>query len=259
MQPMIPKKITAAIITFNEERNIERCILSLIDCVDEILVVDSFSTDKTEEICKKYKVRFVQNPFEGHIEQKNVALQLATFDWVLSLDADEALTAKLKESVLKAKKEDNFGGYQLNRLTNYCGKWVRYCGWYPDTKIRLVNKNNAKWQGVNPHDRLDVLDKSTIGQLEGDLLHYSYYTKEDHFKQIQYFGKIAANELIKKGKKASLLKIGIKTIAQFFKSFLLKRGFLDGKTGLLISIRSAYATYVKYSLVRKFTLENESK
>lgn len=259
MQTMIPKKITAAIITFNEERNIERCILTLIDCVDEILVVDSFSTDKTEEICKKYKVRFIQNPFEGHIEQKNVALQLATFDWVLSLDADEALTPKLKESVLKAKNEDNFGGYQLNRLTNYCGKWVRYCGWYPDTKIRLVNKNNAKWQGVNPHDRLDVLDQSNIGHLEGDLLHYSYYTKEDHFKQIQYFGKIAANELIKKGKKASLLKIGIKTIAQFFKSFLLKRGFLDGKTGLLISIRSAYATYVKYSLVRKLALENESK
>ena len=107
---MIPKKITAAIITFNEERNIERCILSLIDCVDEILVVDSLSTDKTEDICKKYKVRFVQNPFKGHIEQKNVALELATHDWVLSLDADEALTPELKESILATKKEDDFGG-----------------------------------------------------------------------------------------------------------------------------------------------------
>ena len=252
---MIPKKITAAIITFNEERNIERCIHSLIDSVDEILVVDSFSTDKTEEICRKYNVRFIQNPFKGHIEQKNVALQLATFDWVLSLDADEALTAELKESVLKAKNEDNFGGYQLNRLTNYCGKWVRYCGWYPDTKIRLVNKQNAKWQGVNPHDRLDVLNDAKIGQLNGDLLHYSYYTKEDHFKQIHYFGNIAANELIKKGKTASYLKIAIKTTAQFFKSFILKRGILDGKTGFLISIRSAYATYIKYSLVRKLAAE----
>jgi hypothetical protein len=132
---------------------------------------------------------------------------------------------------------------------------VHYCGWYPDTKIRLVNKNTAKWDGVNPHDRLDVLNDSKIGQLKGDLLHYSYYTKEDHFKQIDYFGRIAANELIKKGKTASILKIGVKTIAQFFKSFLLKRGFLDGKTGFLISIRSAYATYIKYSLVRKLAAE----
>jgi hypothetical protein len=132
---------------------------------------------------------------------------------------------------------------------------VHYCGWYPDTKIRLVNKNTAKWDGVNPHDRLDVLNDSKIGQLKGDLLHYSYYTKEDHFKQIDYFGRIAANELIKKGKTASILKIGVKTIAQFFKSFFLKRGFLDGRTGFLISIRSAYATYIKYSLVRKLATE----
>ncbi len=252
---MTSKKITAAIISFNEERNIERCITSLLDCVDEILVVDSFSTDKTEEICQKYNVRFIQNPFQGHIEQKNVALELATHDWVLSLDADEALTPALRESVLNTKNETDFGGYKLNRLTNYCGKWVHYCGWYPDTKIRLVNKQHAKWQGVNPHDRLDVLNNAKIGQLKGDLLHYSYYTKEDHFKQIHYFGNIAANELIKKGKTASLLKIAVKTSAQFFKSFVLKRGFLDGKTGFLISIRSAYATYIKYSLVRKLAAE----
>lgn len=252
---MTSKKITAAIITFNEERNIERCITSLLDCVDEILVVDSFSTDKTEEICQKYNVRFIQNPFQGHIEQKNVALELATHDWVLSLDADEALTPALRESVINTKNETDFGGYKLNRLTNYCGKWVHYCGWYPDTKIRLVNKQHAKWQGVNPHDRLDVLNNAKIGQLKGDLLHYSYYTKEDHFKQIHYFGNIAAKELIKKGKTASLLKITVKTSAQFFKSYVLKRGFLDGKTGFLISIRSAYATYIKYTLVRKLAAE----
>lgn len=252
---MTSKKITAAIITFNEERNIERCITSLLDCVDEILVVDSFSTDKTEEICQKYNVRFIQNPFQGHIEQKNVALELATHDWVLSLDADEALTPALRESVINTKNETDFGGYKLNRLTNYCGKWVHYCGWYPDTKIRLVNKQHAKWQGVNPHDRLDVLNNAKIGQLKGDLLHYSYYTKEDHFKQIHYFGNIAAKELIKKGKTASLLKITVKTSAQFFKSYVLKRGFLDGKTGFLISIRSAYATYIKYTHVRKLAAE----
>jgi glycosyltransferase involved in cell wall biosynthesis len=250
---MTSKKITAAIITFNEERNIERCLTSLINCVDEIIVVDSFSTDKTEEICKKFNVTFVQHTFEGHIQQKNRALQLASNDWVLSLDADEALTEELKNSILTAKIETVFGGYKLSRLTNYCGKWVHYCGWYPDTKIRLVNKNTAKWQGVNPHDRLDVLDNSEIGHLKGDLLHYSYYTKEDHYKQIQYFGKIAANELVKKGKSASIVKVLVKTVAQFFKSFVLKRGFLDGKTGFLISIRSAYATFVKYTLVRKYT------
>jgi glycosyltransferase involved in cell wall biosynthesis len=239
-------KLSAVIITFNEERNIKRCLESLEGVADEILVVDSFSKDRTEQICRSFNVRFIQNPFEGHIQQKNYAIDQAQHEWILSLDADEALTAELKESIIKIKLDPTFDGYKMNRLTNYCGHWVRYCGWYPDTKIRLVNRNTARWQGVNPHDRLDLLNGQEPGFLIGDLLHYSYYTKEDHLKQIEYFGDIAAKELYERGGRSNYLKIGIKVIAQFFKSFILKRGLLDGKTGFTISRLSAYATYRKY-------------
>ena len=239
-------KLSAVIITFNEERNIKRCLESLEGVADEILVVDSFSKDRTEEICHSFNVRFIQNAFEGHIQQKNFAIDQAQNDWILSLDADEALTSELKDSILKIKLDPMFDGYRMNRLTNYCGHWARYCGWYPDTKIRLVNRNTARWQGVNPHDRLDLLNGQEPGFLIGDLLHYSYYTKEDHLKQIEYFGDIAAKELYERGGRSNYLKIGVKVIAQFFKSFILKRGLLDGKTGFTISRLSAYATYRKY-------------
>lgn len=238
--------ISAVIITFNEERNIDRCLTSLIGIVDEVVVVDSFSQDKTQEICKKHGVTFIQHPFEGHIQQKNYAIDCASHEWILSLDADEALTEELKKSILSIKEQPKFLGYRMNRLTNYCGHWVKYCGWYPDTKVRLVMKEHARWQGVNPHDRLDMNKNEETGFLSGDLLHYSYYSKDDHLKQIEFFGNIAAKELFERGGRSNWLKIVIKTIAQFFKSYFLKLGILDGLTGFTISRLSAYATYRKY-------------
>ncbi len=242
-------KLSAVIITFNEERNIVRCIDSLQEIVDEIVVVDSFSTDKTIELCQSKGVRVIQNKFEGHIQQKNFALQQAENDWVISLDADEALTEELKKSIIEVLKNPLENGYKFNRLTNYCGKWVRFCGWYPDTKLRLVNRNFASWQGVNPHDKLELTDGQKEGFLKGDLLHYSYYTKEDHYKQIEYFGKIAAQEAFKNGKRINKLILVGKVIAQFVKSYIFKFGILDGVTGLRISYRSAYATYRKYQIL----------
>jgi glycosyltransferase involved in cell wall biosynthesis len=242
--------ITGVIITFNEERNIERCITSLKNVCDEIIVLDSFSTDQTEAICRALHVKFLQHAFDGHIQQKNRALQLAETEWVLSLDADEALTDELSDSILKVKQNPSGEAYAFNRLTNYCGHWVKHCGWYPDTKIRLVKKDGAQWTGVNPHDRLERIDQGKVETLTGDLLHYSYYTKEDHFKQIEYFGNIASKELFDQGKNISLAMLYVKVGNQFIKSFLIKLGMLDGKTGFLISIRSAYATYVKYRKLR---------
>ena len=244
-------KLSAVIITFNEERNIQRCIESLLPVADEIIVVDSFSTDKTEEICKLYGIKFFQNAFEGHIEQKNIALLKANHEWILSVDADEALSETLQKAIKKSLEAPQFDAFAMNRLTNYCGKWVKYCGWYPDTKVRLVKKNKAHWTGTNPHDKLELKDKSQVGSLQGDLLHYSYYSKEDHLKQIEYFGSISANELFLKGKKISLFLLYLKVVNQFFKSYLVKLGFLDGKTGWHISSRSAYATLRKYQILRK--------
>jgi glycosyltransferase involved in cell wall biosynthesis len=238
--------ISAVIITYNEERNIERCLSSLSGIVDEIIVVDSFSTDKTAAICENFGVRCITNPFEGHIQQKNFAISCASFDWILSLDADEALSEDLRSSIMNIKNQPDFMGYDMNRLTNYCGKWVKYCGWYPDTKVRLVNRNFAKWTGVNPHDRLEMINKEPTGFLKGDILHYSYYTRQDHLNQIEYFGNIASKELFVKGIKSSWIKISYKVIAQFFKSYFLKLGILDGTTGFTISRLSAYATYIKY-------------
>jgi len=239
-------KLSAAIITFNEERNIARCLQSLVGVADEVVVVDSFSTDRTQAICETFGVRFSTNKFEGHIQQKNFAIAQTSGDWVLSLDADEALDDTLKASILKVKKGPDFHGYSMNRLTNYCGHWVRHCGWYPDTKVRLVKKGYAQWAGVNPHDRLDMLHGERAGHLNGDILHYSYYTVEDHLKQIEYFGDIAARELHARGRSSSWLLIIMKVIAQFIKSYIVKAGFLDGKTGFTISRLSAYATYRKY-------------
>ena len=244
-------KLSAVIITFNEERNIQRCIESLLPVADEIIVVDSFSTDRTEEICKLYSIKFFQNVFEGHIEQKNIALLKANHDWILSIDADEALSETLQKAIKKSLEAPQFDAFAMNRLTNYCGKWVKYCGWYPDTKVRLVKKNKAHWTGTNPHDKLELKEKSQVCSLQGDLLHYSYYTKEDHFKQIEYFGNISAKELFLKGKNISVFLLYLKVITQFFRSYFVKMGFLDGKTGWLISSRSAYATLRKYQILRK--------
>jgi glycosyltransferase involved in cell wall biosynthesis len=245
-------KLSVVIITFNEERNIERCILSVQELADEILVVDSFSKDKTLAICEKYQVKVIQNPFEGHIQQKNFATEQASNDWVLSLDADEALSEELALAIKKVKSAEKpkVNLYEMNRLTNYCGSWVKYCGWYPDTKVRLFNRKFAKWAGVNPHDKLEGSKQEKVEFLKGDILHYSYYTKEDHLKQIEYFSKIAAGELVKQGKNVGQFTVYLKMAAQFFKSFVLKRGFLDGKTGWQISKLSAFATYRKYSLLR---------
>ena len=249
-------KITGVIITFNEERNIERCIVSLKNVCDEIIVLDSFSTDQTEAICNSHHVKFVQHAFDGHIQQKNRALQLAETEWVLSLDADEALTEELSQAILKVKQNPSGEAYAFNRLTNYCGHWVKHCGWYPDTKTRLVKKERAHWTGVNPHDRLERMDQGKAELLNGDLLHYSYYTKEDHFKQIEYFGNIAAKELFDQGKNISWGLLYVKVVNQFIKSFWIKLGILDGRTGLLISMRSAYATYVKYCKLRRLNQQS---
>jgi len=245
--------LSVAIITYNEERNIERCLLSVQGLADEIVVVDSFSKDGTEEICKNYGVRFVQHIFEGHIQQKNYAIDQCKGDWILSLDADEALDDKLKATILEIKKKQVYDGYSMNRLTNYCGNWVHHCGWYPDTKVRLIRKGKALWKGTNPHDRLDMIGGQPVGHLNGDILHYSYYTREDHLKQIEYFGDIAAHELFTQGKTSSWPLIGIKVLAQFIKSYFIKLGFLDGATGLTISRLSAFATYRKYLKLKVLT------
>lgn len=240
-------KISAAIITFNEERNIERCLTSLQDVVDEIVVVDSFSTDHTKAICAKFNVKFIPNNFAGHIEQKNFAIDQCSNEYVLSLDADEALSEELKASILKVKKNLNAHAYSFNRRTNYCGTWVNHCGWYPDTKIRLFHKSAGAWGGTNPHDNYLVEKENRVQHISGDILHYSYYTVEEHLQQARKFSEIAAKAMHQKGKRSSLLLLVLKPISKFIRNYIIKLGFLDGIVGWKICTISAKATYWRYA------------
>jgi glycosyltransferase involved in cell wall biosynthesis len=243
-------KLSVVIITRNEEKNIGRCIDSVKGIADDIVVVDSFSTDRTDEICKSKGARFVQHAFEGHIEQKNYAMSLSEFPNVLSLDADEALDDTLKENIATIKENWKYDGYEMNRLTNYCGTWIKHCGWYPDRKLRLFDKSKGKWGGINPHDKFELQAGSTMGRLDGDILHYSYYTIEDHFKQIEYFTTINAKASFKKGKHAPVWKLYFAPVVKFIKDYFVRLGFLDGQAGWQICRLSAWATYVKYKKLR---------
>jgi glycosyltransferase involved in cell wall biosynthesis len=223
---MIP--LSAVIITFNEEKNIGRCIDSLTGIADDIVVVDSFSTDKTEAICKSRGVRFVQHAFEGHIQQKNWAITQAKFPHILSLDADEALDDTLKKSILNVKQNWKKDGYYMNRLTNYCGKWIKHCGWYPDKKLRLWDATKGQWTGINPHDKYELhAGDANTAHLKGDILHYSFYTIEQHLKQVDYFTNISSKALFEKGKKANVLHLLINPTVKFFRDYIFKLGFLD--------------------------------
>jgi len=244
-------QLSAVIITFNEEKNIRRCLESLVSVVDEIVVVDSFSTDGTQKICEEFAVKFIEHAFEGHIEQKNWAKSQATFDHIISLDADEALDETLKNSIKKVKENWVLDSYSMNRLTNYCGKWIRHSGWYPDVKTRLFNRNKGDWGGNNPHDKFIPKSGVEVKHLEGDLLHYSFYSREEHIEQIHKFSTIGANALYQKGVKSSLLKLLIKPLARFVKAYFVFKGYLDGPEGFAISRLSAYANYLKYSKLLK--------
>ena len=248
----IPLKISAVIITYNEEANIERCLESLEGTVDEVLVVDSFSTDRTAGICKSKGVDFIQHPFKGHIEQKNYALSCAGNDYVLSLDADEALSDNLIQSIRAAKQNWRADGYSVNRLTNYGGKWIRHCGWYPDKKIRLWDRRKGHWGGVNPHDHVVMDESSRIRHLSGDLLHYSYPAIRDHVSQINSFSEIAARAAFEKGRQSNLvLDVCLNPTLTFFKKYFLKLGILDGYEGFVIAISTAYGKFLKYIKLRE--------
>lgn len=250
-------KISVAIITFNEEHNIERCIKSVQNIADEIVVVDSFSTDKTKDICEALGIIFIQNPFAGHIEQKNYALTKTKNDIVLSLDADEALSPDLILEIKKIKENFQADGYFFNRLTNYNGQWIKHSGWYPDSKLRIFKKSHARWGGVNPHDIIIMNKNSKIEYLRGDLLHYSYRSITDHINQTNKFTTIAAKQAYSLGKRSNLLKIVTRPILKFFKDYFLKAGFLDGRYGFVICCINSLSALLKYS--KLYDLQNNKR
>ena len=242
------QKISVVIITYNEEKNIERCLKSVQSIADEIVVVDSFSTDKTKEICNAYQVKFITHAFEGHIEQKNWAITQATYPHVLSLDADECPDEILTQSILAVKKNGQAAdAYSFNRCNNYCGTWIKHGAWYPDKKLRLWDSRKGHWTGENPHDRYEMFDANVkILHLKGDLLHYSYYSVTEHIAQGNKFSSIAAESSFQKDKKSNLISLIINPLWRFVRDYFFKLGFLDGRAGFIIAINTAHSTFLKY-------------
>lgn len=250
-------QISAVIITYNEEDFIGNCLSSLNGVADEIVVVDSFSTDSTKEICSRFSVRFFTHSFEGYVEQKNYALSLASFPYILSLDADEALSETLKESILKVKENFEYDGYEFNRFHNYCGRWIKHSRWYPDRQLRLFDSRKGKWMGFNPHDKFKLNPGSRTGRLKGNLLHWNYLTIEEHMEKMNRFSSIGADAYFKAGKKAGVFTASNHMIWSFFRSYFLRAGFLDGYLGFVSCKITAWASFLKYAKLRQLISDSK--
>lgn len=252
--------LSVVIITLNEENNIGRCIESVKAIADEIIVLDSYSIDRTVEIATEKGAIVKQELFIGYKEQKNLALKFVSHNYVLSLDADEALSPELSDSIKKEKKNFRYRSYSMNRSNFYCGRFIRWGLWYPDRKIRIFDKRIASWGGMNPHDRIVLLSGIATKQLRGDLLHYAYYSVEEHKRRNDQISSIAAESLFREGRKDSWLNFVIRPTWAFINGYFLKFGFLDGIRGLLVAIYTSQQTFLKYQkLHRLYRQEFEKK
>ncbi len=254
-------EISVVIITFNEEKNLGRCLDSIIEIADEIIIVDSNSTDQTLAIAARYDARVVHNIFVGYGEQKNFASNKAKHDWILSLDADEALSPELIKSISEFKNNPAaYNVYSIPRITNYCGKWIRHCGWYPDRQTRLFNRTKGSWVEKKVHEFWKANnDNEPKGILKGDLLHYSFSSISEHLGKIEKYSELAALDAVSKGKNASILKIFFSPIWHFISGYFIKLGFLDGFYGYVICRLSAYSALVKYSKIRQYYQRSGTK
>lgn len=248
--------ITAAIITWNEERNIQRCIESLKDSVDHIIVLDSFSSDATTEICRQLNVQVIQRKWEGYAASKNYLNAQVNTDLILSLDADEALSPELFEEIKAIRWKGSLGYYSMNRLTNYCGKWIYHSGWFPDVKIRLFPAN-ALWEGDIVHETLALPVGIVIVPLKGLLSHYSYFSHDQHRQRADHYSRLTALKYVEQGKQVGQLKPYISGLVRFFKMYVFQLGFLDGISGWHIARISALSNILKYKEVRN--LRNGAK
>lgn len=244
------ENLSIVIITLNEEENIGRCLASLVDVSDDIIVVDSGSVDNTKEICREYAVRFVYHKFDDYSSQKNYGNEIAKHDYVFSIDADECLSEELKKSIIKIDSNFLNEAFTLNRLNHHCGNPIKYGGWYPDKKIRIWNRKYGKWV-EKIHEYLKFEEEPKYFHLKGDLLHYTYKTKHEHLKQAEKFSVLNAQSDFEKGRNVGLFKIYFAPIFRFITVFFFKLGFLDGKTGYFIAKTTSHATYLRYKELYK--------
>ncbi len=259
---------TACIITFNEEDNIEAALES-IGFADEIIVVDSHSTDLTRELAcgfrgrsrdgREVKPRVIERDWPGHVEQKNFAIDQAQHDWVLCLDADERVSPHLRREIETVLAVDSpvFDGYTMPRKTYYLGRWISRGGWYPDRKLRLFRRSRGRWSGVNPHDHVKI--EGQTKNLQGDLYHYSYRNMAEHIRTINFFTDIASREKQKSRVRHPLVRMLVQPPFKFFKMYIHKQGFREGVAGLIIAILGMFYVFLKYAKLWELRLNKREE
>lgn len=244
--------VSVCIIACNEESNLRRCLASVDWADDRVVVVDSRSSDSTEAIAREMGAKVIVHPFAGTIEQKNVSLEHAKHDWVLALDADEAVSESLAEEVPKAvsRSKSTPHGFEVNRITYHLGRWLRHGDFYPDWQLRLFRRSHGRWAGINPHGRFQL--ESPPARLRGELEHYSYRDLADQVARIQAFSEIQARELKQRGRRFGLGDLLLRPPGRFLRAYLLKRGFLDGIPGLIVAGATAFHVFLKYAKLWEF-------
>jgi len=241
-------KISATIIACNEERNIARAIESL-RCCDEIVVVDSGSTDRTVEIERKLGARVIEMPWRGYAGQKNYASERAMHDWILSIDADESLSEALEAEIWQIKKSGpQFDAYTMPRLAQYLGRWILHSGWYPDRKVRLFDRRKARWEGDYVHESVRV--NGVVGHFQSNLLHFTCNSLSEHLRTMDRYTTLAAEQLVDQKLDIHWRLIVLDPLWTFFRTYFLKQGFRDGLEGLCIAYMAAFYNFVKYAKAR---------
>ena len=248
--------VSAIVVCFNEEPNIGRCLRSLEWC-DEIVVVDSYSTDGTVEICRRFTDIVIQRPWAGYRGQKEFAHSKATKDWVLMVDSDEEVTPELQAEIRAALDSDSgrYAGYALPRLVFYLHRWWRRGGWYPDYDVRLFRRDRARWGGLEPHEKIIV--DGPVRRLSYPLHHYTYKNMEDQLQRINRYTSIAARELKNGGRRWRAADALFRPAWRFFRSYVLNRGFMEGFAGFYVAASSAVYVFLKYAKLWELELEEK--
>ncbi|MDY6845175.1 MAG: glycosyltransferase family 2 protein [Thermodesulfobacteriota bacterium] len=249
---MIP--ISVAIITKNEEHNIEEALKS-IENTAEIIIVDAFSTDRTLDICRAYTQNIYQVEWQGYARQKQIAIEYATGPWVFVLDADERFIDSLKVEIAQVVNNSRtYCGYYVPRKNFFLGKWIQHGGWWPDYTLRLFLKDKACVEARRVHERIEV--KGKVGYLKNPLEHYTYRTIADYIKKVDLYSTLSAEELSEKGKYPGITTLVTHPFFTFFKMFFLRFGFMDGVHGLLLAVLNSYYTFLKYVKLWEASIKN---
>jgi len=253
-------KISAVIIAFNEEGNIADAVKSVI-WADEVLVVDSESTDETRTVAESLNAKVLTKKWQGFSKQKQFAVEAAAYDWIFSLDADERVSDRLKDEILKLKSHPEStlaAGYKIPRSTFYMNRWIRYGGWHPDWQLRFFNRQKGKWKDVLIHESVQMQENARIAKLSGDILHYSIPNADYHNKMIaNRYAPFAAEQMFRRGRRTSILKIFTAGLTAFLQTYILKLGFLDGLAGFCIARFAAHHAFLKHLLL--WEMQNSPK